>query len=204
MSLAAIVAFGPSCIAASMGGLYKAKPACLAAVPGTKECERFDKIEQFLATFDQKVDMPITHRFTPHMYIREIFMPKGFYVTSRIHLTEHPFTISKGKVRVKIGETEWITLQAPHTGITLAGTRRLLETIEDCVWTTYHVTDETDPDKLVDLLYADHYDHISHVRDFKDNTNSTQVFANEDRVVAPTFDKSITNPDKKTLEEPKP
>jgi len=175
--------------------------ACLAAVPGTAECAKFDLLEQYLSWFPQDVDMPITHRFTPGLYIREIFMPAGYYVTSRIHLTEHPFTISKGKVRVKIGETEWLTHEAPYTGITYAGTRRLLEIVEDCIWTTYHPTNETDPDKLVDILWADHYEHIKHVRDFKDNTNSTQIFANENRVVPPTFDKTLTNQDQKTLEQ---
>lgn len=177
--------------------------ACLAAVPGTEECDIFDKMEQFLATFDQNIEMPITHRFTPHMYIREIYIPKGIYVTSRIHLTEHPFTISKGKVRVKVGENKWITYEAPFTGITLPGTRRLLETLEDTVWTTYHVTDEKDPDKLVAILYADHYDHIKHVSDFKKNTNSTQFFANECRFVPNTFSESKTKSEDAFLEDKK-
>lgn len=205
MSAWVAIGGGPAiCAAIAKGASYAPKSACLAAVPGTKECEAFDKMEQFLSTFDQKVDMPITHTFSPGMYHRSIFMPKGYYVTSRIHKTRHAFTVVKGKVKVQVGENSHVILEAPYAGITEAGTRRLLETLEDTIWETHHVTDETDPDKLVDILYAPHYDHIKHVRDFRDNTNSTQFFANEGRIVPPTFDKLLTTPDQKTLEEQKP
>jgi hypothetical protein len=39
---------------------------------------------------------------------------------------------------VQIDVDEWIELSAPYTGITLAGTRRVLYIVEDCIWTTYH------------------------------------------------------------------
>jgi hypothetical protein len=59
--------------------------------------------------------------------------------TSKIHKTQHPFTISKGRVMVCIDAGEWVEYEAPYTGITQAGTRRVLYVVEDCVWTTYHL-----------------------------------------------------------------
>ena len=37
-------------------------------------------------------------------------------------------------------------------GITEAGTRRMLATHEDTIWTTCHVTDLTDPDEIIDSI----------------------------------------------------
>jgi hypothetical protein len=88
------------------------------------------------------VDFPVIHRFTPGLYIREIFMPAGSVLTSKIHKTEHPFVILKGIVSVWTADRGTVTLKAPYTGITEPGTRRVLFVHEDTVWTTFHVGDE--------------------------------------------------------------
>lgn len=92
---------------------------------------------------------PLVHRFTPGLYIREIFMPAGALVTSVLHKTCHPFVVSKGDVSVYEEGREVGRYKAPYTGITQVGTRRLLYMHEDTVWTTFHVTDKTDPDEIV-------------------------------------------------------
>lgn len=100
-----------------------------------------DKLEAEMFKSGNIIELPLVHRFTPNMYIREIFMPKGALVVSRVHKTEHPFTISKGSVLVRVNENEWMQYDAPYTGITKAGTRRVLYILEDCIWTTYHALD---------------------------------------------------------------
>jgi len=95
-----------------------------------------------------QIPMPLTHRFTPGLYIREIFMAKGSFCISKIHKTEHPFTISHGACMVWTLEDGVHLIKAPHTGITKPGTKRLLVMLEDTVWTTYHPTNETDVDKI--------------------------------------------------------
>jgi hypothetical protein len=118
--------------------------------------KRIDELELKMATEFPMVDCPLVHRFTNGMYIREIFMPKGTLITSKIHKTQHPFTVSKGVVSVKIDSGEWQTIEAPYTGITQAGTRRVLLIHEDCVWTTYHINKDNcqDIEKIEDrLLY---------------------------------------------------
>lgn len=106
---------------------------------------RFDKIEAENAIRPQ-VDLPLVHRFTPGMYIREIHMPAGVLVTSAMHKTEHPFFITQGSALVwKPGE-EPVRLRAPHTGITQAGTQRLLYIEENCIWITCHVNPDNEQD----------------------------------------------------------
>jgi hypothetical protein len=96
-----------------------------------------------------QVHCPLVHRFTPGLYIREIFVPAGSLITGAKHLTCHPFVISKGDVSVYVEGVEVARYKAPYTGITKPGTRRLLLAHEDTVWTTFHVTEKTDPDEIV-------------------------------------------------------
>jgi hypothetical protein len=102
--------------------------------------------------------MPLTHRFTPGLYIREIFMPAGAIVVSRIHRFEHPYVMSMGRCAVYIDGDGWRELRAPHTGITLPGTRRLLAIFEDTIWTTFHLnpTEERDIATLEDMVCEDY------------------------------------------------
>ena len=100
--------------------------------------QRIDELEAAIVDNLELIECPVVHRFTDGMYIREISMPKGSLLTSKIHNSNHPYTISKGVALVQIDAGEWIELAAPYTGITLAGTRRGLFIEEDCIWTTYH------------------------------------------------------------------
>lgn len=111
------------------------------------------------------VECPLTHRFTPGMYIREIFMPKGSIVTSLLHLTTHPFFILKGDVNVYYPGLPVERYIAPYTGITKAGTRRLLYNNEDTVWITCHITDLTDPDEIMESITSNDFNPLI------DNTN---------------------------------
>jgi len=74
---------------------------------------------------------------TPGIYIRELTMPAGQLVFSKVHLEEHPYIITKGKVSVYDGK-EVVTRQGPFKGITPAGTKRLLYTHEETTWITFH------------------------------------------------------------------
>jgi len=116
------------------------------------------KLDVLQAAMSQlpQVNCPLVHRFTPGMYVREIFMPAGSWIISKIHKTEHPFVISKGVVSVWIEGDGWVTFKAPHTGITKPGTRRVLCVHEDCVWTTFHVTDKKTPEAVEEDIIEKH------------------------------------------------
>ena len=134
--------------------------------------DRIDTLESVMTENFESIVCPLIHRFTPSMYIREIFMPKGSLITSKIHMTEHPFTISKGKVSVSIDGDDWQIYEAPYTGITKIGTRRVLYIEEDCVWTTYHVNED----------------------------NCTDVEVIEDRILDKYVNKLLVKPEKEEIE----
>jgi hypothetical protein len=125
--------------------------------------EGFGDPDDFLNQCDVEIlkmpprECPVTHRFTPGLYIREIFMPKNTILTSLLHLTTHPYFIMQGEFSVWHRGIEVQRIKAPYTGITEAGTRRLLYIHEDTIWTTCHVTDLTDPDEIIESITSNDF-----------------------------------------------
>ena len=93
------------------------------------------------------IGLSVSHTVTPGLYVRELTMPAGLLIVSRIHLREHPFYILSGEVSVYDGDSV-STFFGPYKGITLPGTKRVLYTHEDTVWVTFHVTDKTTVEEL--------------------------------------------------------
>lgn len=117
--------------------------------------EQLNQLEVALAQLP-RVELPVTHRFTKGMYIREIQIPAGTMLTSMTHKTEHPFVISKGSIMVTSDNEGSVVYEAPYTGITKPNTRRALHSLTDVVWTTFHVTDETDVEKICEQILEPH------------------------------------------------
>lgn len=114
-----------------------------------------DRLEAAMLGDDcRKVDCPVKHRFTPGIYIREILIPAGTLLTSMEHKTAHPFVISQGRILVSSENEGSVVYEAPHTGLTLPGTRRALYAETDTIWTTFHATDETDVEKIGEAILA--------------------------------------------------
>ncbi len=102
-----------------------------------------------------QAECPVTHQFTPGLYIREIFIPAGTLLTSGIHRTEHPFVVSVGIIDV-ISENEGkVQYVAPHFGITKPNTHRVLYAHTDVVWTTFHPTTKTNVEEILGDLFED-------------------------------------------------
>jgi hypothetical protein len=122
--------------------------------------QKIDQLEQQMVLANCPVECEITHHFTPGLYCREMHIPEGTILTSKIHLTEHPFVLSKGTLRVwdEFGGVK--DLSAPFFGVTKAGTRRIGLTVSDVVWTTFHVTDETDVAKIEETIILKRIDHL--------------------------------------------
>ena len=113
----------------------------------TSKDELLDDLEVALAHLP-RVDLPVTHRFMDGLYIREIQIPAGTMLTSMVHKTQHPFVISQGSVKVTSDNEGSVIYEAPFTGITEPNTRRALHALTDVIWTTFHVTNETDIAKI--------------------------------------------------------
>jgi hypothetical protein len=90
----------------------------------------------------------VTHDFADGQYIRTIVMPKGLTLVSRIHNKNHPFFIMKGECSIYT-EKGLQRIKAPHHGITLAGTQRLMYIHEECTFITVHRTDCLTPKEII-------------------------------------------------------
>lgn len=93
-------------------------------------------------------DIRSSHVFTPGLYIRGCRIPKDTLLVTEIHRTTHPFVVTEGIVHVWTENEGAVRIEAPYHGITTPGTRRVIFTETDTVWTTYHVTEETDVEKI--------------------------------------------------------
>lgn len=96
-------------------------------------------------------EVSIKHTFADGLYSREMTLKAGSFVVGALHKTQHLFNISKGSCMVAL-EDRVEHLEAPYSGITEIGDKRVIAAITDLVWTTYHVTNETDPDKIAELI----------------------------------------------------
>lgn len=117
------------------------------------------EVQQELAKLPQ-LDCPLRHHFAPGAYAREILLPKGSLVIGKIHKHAHINVVSQGRVSV-MTEFGRMDIEAPCTFVSQVGTKRAVYAHEDTVWTTVHVTTETDLEKLEDEIIAKTYDDVS-------------------------------------------
>ena len=102
---------------------------------------------------------PLKHSFGDGCYIREIFMPRGQILVTKIHKKTHPYFVMSGDI--SIGSEKGVErVLAPHTGITEVGTKRIIYTHEDTVFITVHATKETDLKKIEKEVIASDFDEI--------------------------------------------
>jgi len=93
----------------------------------------------------------VTDHFTDGLYARELFIPAGVCLVGALHKTNHIFTVSQGECYAVTHEGKE-HIVAPHTGQTRPGMKRVIYAVTDTVWTTYHPTDETNPEKIAEQI----------------------------------------------------
>lgn len=122
-----------------------------------------DAVEQAEAALLQRpqVNIPLTHRFAPGVYWREVFMPKDTFVIGHRHLTEHFNVILTGKARVMMDGVIH-DIVAPCVLKSDPGVRKVLYIVEDMRWATVHPTTETDLERLEELLIVKSDSFVKH------------------------------------------
>lgn len=109
---------------------------------------------------------PLKHTFPPGIYAREITIPPNTLLTGKIHRHKHLNFLLKGEVEVftEFGGSE--KLIAPCSIVSEAGTKRVLHTKTECVWTTIHHNPDnlTDIAKLEEKIIAKSYDEYEQFR----------------------------------------
>ncbi len=110
-------------------------------VPTLAQIKRFEKL---ILSCPSKLDeLTLRHTFAPGLYAREMTIPAGIMLTGKIHKTTHINIISAGDITVWT-EQGMKRIQAPYTFVSYPGTKRIGLTHAETVWTTLHVTEETD------------------------------------------------------------
>ena len=101
-----------------------------------------------------EVDFPLQHVFAPGVYARTMSIPKGGVLVGKIHKHKHLNILSQGTVLV-LTENEGIErLTGPLTMVSEQGTKRAVVAETDAVWTTIHLTNETDLAKIESEVIA--------------------------------------------------
>ena len=111
---------------------------------------KVEKLEESMLNLPQ-IHCPIRHHFAPGVYAREITIPKDTVLIGVVHKRDNLVVLSAGKLRL-VTEDGFAEITAPHTMLCKAGSKNAVVALEDAVWTNFFATDETDPDKLVELL----------------------------------------------------
>jgi len=147
-------------------------------LPTEISAEKVEKLEERMLK-EEQVDCPVTHKFGPGIYIREVFLPAGSYVVGHHHNYEHMNVMLTGRIKFFGSDNEWTELEAPQTFVSPAG-RKVAFVFEDTIWQNIYSTDEKDPDKLEEELLttsmtfqeAQKYNNLQltydHVEDFED------------------------------------
>jgi hypothetical protein len=101
----------------------------------------------------------LEHTFAGGVCARTIHVRAGALLTTEIHKYEHHVSVLKGRVSV-FSEFGIEEVSAPCSFVSPAGIKRVCFIHEDTIWTTYHATEETDPDKIVAEATVGSYEEI--------------------------------------------
>lgn len=89
------------------------------------------------------IELPVTHRFSPGIYARELRIPAGTILIGKTHRFENLNILSQGDISVLV-DGEMKRVQAPFMVISPPGTKRAAYAHTDCTWTTLLATPLTD------------------------------------------------------------
>lgn len=104
----------------------------------------------------EQVELEVKHHFASGVYARELHIPKGVCLVGKIHNYEQINVLSKGKIAV-VTDEGYKELSAPLTFVSPAGVKRAGYTLEDTIWTTFHMTDTDNLDAIEKLHIAPSY-----------------------------------------------
>lgn len=109
---------------------------------------------------DKLAECTLRHFHIPGGYARELTIPAGLVVIGKIHKKPCVNIVSKGRILVS-AEGKNTDIIAPYTFVSGPGVKRVVMTLEETVWTTFHVTKEVDVDKIEEDLVSNTYDDVN-------------------------------------------
>jgi len=127
-------------------------------VPQAEMRARVLRLEDELRKYPQLPE-EVKHHFSPGIYARELFIPKGAILTGKIHRAAHLNFLVKGDISV-LTEHGVKRLIAPCAITSGAGIKRAGYAHEDSIWIAVHPNpdDERDLEKLEARYIAPTFD----------------------------------------------
>ena len=97
------------------------------------------------------IDLGVAHHFSAGLYAKQMHLPAKHFAVSHAHAYDHLSILAKGDVSVEVDgvRTEY---KAPACINILAGQHHTITAHEDSVWFCIHATQETDADKIDEVL----------------------------------------------------
>lgn len=92
------------------------------------------------------------HHFSEGMYAKQMFLPKEAIACTHKHNYDHLSILAQGKVVVLFDNDTFETYTAPACITIKKGINHAIRALEDSVWFCVHATDETDVDKVDQVL----------------------------------------------------
>ena len=123
---------------------------------------------------------PLQHSFAKGLYVRQISVPKGFLIISKIHKYSHAAFLLQGEISI-IGTDGIRRIKAPASIITPAGTKRAVYHHEDTIFTTVHATNETDIEKIEEEIIAKDFTEIDDAIDVEFTSNIRRCLEGGDK-----------------------
>lgn len=103
-----------------------------------------------------QINLEPQHFFAPGLYARQLIIPKGTVLIGQIHKTQH-LCIMYGDIEIQseFGGGRYSGFQIFNS---TAGVKRIGYAHDDTFFITLHPTDETNVEKLEELLVVDSYE----------------------------------------------
>jgi quercetin dioxygenase-like cupin family protein len=97
------------------------------------------------------VDLGVIHHFSDGLYGKEMTLPKGYAAGTHAHEYSHFSILAKGRVILKTDDWQK-EFSAPACIEIVAGVNHMIFALEDSTWFCIHATNETDINKIDDVL----------------------------------------------------
>ncbi|SRR6266849_3431489 len=96
---------------------------------------------------EPQLNLLTEHFFSPGIYTRILYIPKGCLLTGKIHKEPILNIMLKGEISVLLG-TEIHRIKAPYICVSPAGSKKIGYAHENTIWMGCHGTDEFDLVKI--------------------------------------------------------
>ena len=120
-------------------------------------------LEAAVAELPDQIDCDAlnVHHFAPHIYGREMLIPKGSVIVGKIHKHSHLNIITSGLIKV-VTEFGSDLYRGPKIWVSEPGTKRAVYALEDTQWLTIHPNFENTADvsELEDYVIAESYSEL--------------------------------------------